>query len=672
MATSKELRDDLKKQQEKAKSYRRTPEEKATIDFVEERKDQMQQARSDSGIEKIWQAADKAYIPHDLGGKKGKKIFASEEEGMRSQQVILNKDDDWQEDSVPPNPYIKIQTALGIIVDNNPTAVMNPGAKKYTGNTQLMENLYKRSWEIASSKSACLKPFVFNCAKYGVGVGRTFPLTINRERRDGSKFTFYDDVFRESLNPWQVWFDESGRVGDPLSFNDVIYYKDYSWDKLKEQFGHLDNFKHIKPTVRYFDSETRTLKTAEEGEFKKGEGKIQERIWFYENLARDLWVVYTDSQKLPLVVSEIPKADKNMNLSVWFAPWTYRSDVSPYGIGVYEAMRNDHKLLLKVRNMTIDQLVLSIYKEWFYEGTDTLNSDGVQKIVPGRGRQVNNPQNIRWNEVPGPGRDAWNGIEFAENKIEESSGVTKGLTGEVTGSTAYETAQARESALKRMKTPLENITEALERDAYISLAIMEDLYSIPKIKLVAEDRYIDAVELLEMKGENGELPDYKEEYREIPANLKEDEDGNIIESDDEEFYTINPDHLPWSGTIKIKGQSIVAQSELLERVSTIEMANIIIPLFAQPPELVEKPAREIIKQYDKDPEDWLPDSWLNPQKQEQASPEDALKSLFVDPSQIDQQQQPAPTEAETVIPSSKINSPSNAFSNVKDSINKMI
>src|SRR3990167_6446453 len=137
---------------------------------------------------------------------------------------------DLQEESVPPNPYIKIQTALGIIVDRNPKAVFEPGAKKYEKNNTLMRNLYERSWDVAMSKDAALKPFVFNCAKYGKGVGRTFPLEITRDVRDLKVYnaedpkknkyeekthTYFDDVFRESLSPWQVYEDDAAIVGNP-------------------------------------------------------------------------------------------------------------------------------------------------------------------------------------------------------------------------------------------------------------------------------------------------------------------------------------------------------------------------------------------------------------------------------------------------------------------------
>jgi hypothetical protein len=266
MATPLQIKKDIAAQILGAVGYRKNSEDKAAYDMFIERRDYLKEFRKGTGIEEIWRAADKAYIPHKIEGKKGRKVLVSDDElGWRSTPINLNADDDWQEDSVPPNPYIKIQTALGIIVDRNPTAVLEPGAKQYEKNNILMKNLYERSWDIAMSRKTVLKPFVFNCAKYGMGVGRTFPLEITRDVSvlekfvpddpkknvyKESEFTYFDDVFRESLSPWQVWMDDNTVVGNPFSTNDVIYYKDYDWLKLKSQFGHLKNFKFVKPQMK--------------------------------------------------------------------------------------------------------------------------------------------------------------------------------------------------------------------------------------------------------------------------------------------------------------------------------------------------------------------------------------------------------------------------------------
>jgi hypothetical protein len=47
----------------------------------------------------------------------------------------------------------------------------------------------------------------------------------------------------------------------------------------------------------------------------------------------------------------------------------------------------------------------------------------------------------------------------------------------------------------------------------------------------------------------------------------------------------------------------------------LDMSNLLIPLLAGDPAVMLKPAKQILKIYGKDPEDWLPDAWLQPQPQ---------------------------------------------------------
>lgn len=660
--TPYELKKQIETQTKEAVGYRKSSEDKAAYDFVEARRLFLKQYRIGTGIEDIWRAADKAYVPHRTQLSAKRKVFVSDDElGWRSAPVDLVAEDNWQEDSVSPNPYIKIQTALGIIVDQNPSAIFNAGAKKYESNTLLMKNLYERSWQIAFSKDALLKPLVFNAARYGMGVGRTYPLNVTRSVEDIIKYdpsdpkkseyraveqTYFDDVFRESLTPWNVWFDDNSVVGNKFSCNDVIYFKDYTWDKFHKNFHNLKNFKYVVPQERIYNKEGE-LSDFEKGLGENTQAKYVERVWFYENLELDLLFIYTEGSNGVVLVNEpIPKRPKNKQLSVWYVPWTLRDDKSIYGIGVYEAMRNDHKIHNKIRNMTVDQLVLSIYREWFYSGTDTLEGDGAMKTRPGRGRQVSDPKNVKWNEVPGPGQEAWAGMEYFDNRIDIASGISKSLQGEVTGSTAFEISQARESALKRMKTPLDNICAGLETDAYISVGIIEDLYAVPKIKLLAEDKYIEPFEIdqYQREDESGyvEGEDYEKEYREVPLNLQKGDDGEITQSEATTFFRLSPEDLPWEGVIAIDGQSIVANSELLERVTTVELANLIVPLFSGPPEIGLKPATQILKKYNEDPVDWFPDAWLNP-------PEPQGKPLF---TPVGENGEPAeqPEGMDTVVP----------------------
>jgi len=639
---------ELKKQKEEhlanAPSYSISKEDKAAQDFFEDRKTVLKEYRKK--YEQIWNKADVAYIPHSLN-EKGKKILVSDDElGWRSTQITLGSDK-WQEDSISPNPYIKIQTALGIIVDRNPTGIFSPGSKKYQKNTPLIQNLYARSWDIAKSKEQ-LKLFVFNQAKYGIGIARTFPLKLERQGH-----VYYDDIFRENLDPRTVWLDNNTKPGNKFSCNDWIYYKDYDWDRFVEQFGHLENFKYVKITSANKENE----------DDDNDNEKV--RVWFYENLSRDNFFVQTDDN-IVLVNEELPQPVKNKRLSCWFAPWTIRSANEIHGIGVYEAMRNDYKIATKIRNMSTDQLTLSIYKEFFFEGTDNLEGDGQMLTRPGKGRQVVNPQNVRWNEIPGPGQESIEWLKYFEQLQEKSTGITATLEGAVIGKTAFETAQAREMALRRMKTPLDNILNALETEAYITLTIIEDLYSLPKIEELAEPRFIEQwneakQEMEIIKQTTQEVP------KEFPLKVEKDKEGNIIETDKEEFLEISPEDLPWEGVVKIKAQSILAQSELLERTTKLEMANIVIPLLEQPEEIVGKAAKQIIKVYGEDPKDWLPDSWLQ-EKQKPLFVPQGQQPVGQQP-QSPQQPQPVGGQAQTVQPSTQIRPQQGMVGNFINKIN---
>jgi hypothetical protein len=91
------------------------------------------------------------------------------------------------------------------------------------------------------------------------------------------------------------------------------------------------------------------------------------------------------------------------------------------------------------------------------------------KITPGRGVQ-NLGGKVDWLNVPGPGQEAFEGIKMIAAGIDDDSGITPTMQGEVTGKTLGEILNAKESALKRLNVPLENIMFALETEAYISLS----------------------------------------------------------------------------------------------------------------------------------------------------------------------------------------------------------
>lgn len=614
-------------------------------------------------LDQIWADADRDYVPHRLKTKKGKRVIATDEDkGWRGSVIELGADD-WQSDISQSNPFVKIQTALSIMIDQNPGAVMTPMNKKYQATNEIIRQLYQRSWEYAKSKPQ-LKLFVYNLAKYGWACARTYPLRVTRKVKVVKKFDNedpenteyeekeiieYNDIMRENLDPRNVWIDDGARPNNPLSLNDWLFRKVYDFDKAKEEFGKYKRWEMVQAGGNTQETVSTDQGGVSQNPQKDDTSKNLVEVFFYENKMKDLSMVVANG--VPIVMEPLPISDTKgvKRLSLWQTYWNLRHGESPYGIGIYEAIRYDQGMLDRIRNMTLDQLTLSIYKMFFYQGTGALTDTGDIKIKPGVGKQVLDPKNVNWLDIPGPGQDGYTGIQMMRQDVDEASGITAPLAGEITGKTAFEIAQAKESALKRLKNPLDNILEALNDEGYLTVSLMQLLYSIPETYEITDKRLIDDYmkeiqsdpELYEREpiaGEDG-LPMFNANgtmqdkfsakvYPEFPLNLNKDEKGNLIETEETQFFRIKPSCLPWEGIINIKSQSLLSPSKQVEKALETEMYNLLIPLMdsleryrtvymqlgknAQIDNLPNgKVAQAIVKLYDKDPRDIFPDEWLS-------------------------------------------------------------
>ncbi|MFZ2151792.1 MAG: hypothetical protein WAV09_01645 [Minisyncoccia bacterium] len=629
--------------------------------FVKKRIEQLQKTRKNHyghDLDKIWADADRDYVPHRLNNT-GKRVLVEEDEskGWRGTSSLVKLgSDNWQSDVSQSNVFIKIQTALGILIDQNPSGVLTATTKKHQATTELIRQLYQRSWEFARSRGQ-LQLFVFNLAKYGWAAARTYPLRIEREvevlteynQEDPDKSVYekktvveYNDIYRENLDPRNTWIDDMAKPNNPMSIKDWAWRKVYDPDVAEEEFGKYPLFAQAKLAS---GNTTETI----EGDVKGGKEFQSENlmeVFFYENRIKDLFEVHING--VPVIQEPLPIADAkgNKKLSLWQTFWNLRHAESPYGIGIYEAIRFDQAMLDRIRNMTVDQLTMSIYKMFFYQGTQNLQETGQINITPGVGKQVIDPKNINWMEVPGPGQDAWLGIDMFRKDLDESSGITDPLIGVVTGKTAFEIAQAKESALKRMKQPLDNILEALNQEGYITISLIQLLYSIPETYQITDPALIDAY-LAETGGDQSlyergqsEIGENGEEvpgaftakvYPEFPLNLDKDDQDNLVETSDTQFFRVKPDFLNWEGIINVKAQSILTPSKQVDKALDLEFYNMLIPLLQNPPELYNKIAKEMCKLYDKDPKDVLPELWVNDQmlEQQQMAQQQAAEPLMV-------------------------------------------
>ncbi|KKK82299.1 hypothetical protein LCGC14_2804790, partial [marine sediment metagenome] len=265
-------------------------------------------------------------------------------------------------------------------------------------------------------------------------------------------------------------------------------------------------------------------------------------------------------------------------------------------------------------------------------------------------------------------------IDRIKKDIDESSGITETLQGITTGNnTAFEIAQAKEAALKRLKTPLDNILDALNQEGYITVSLMQILYSIPEIIKVTDQQLIEDYlkdiqsdpELFERKprmedgefvlDENGQPQEdfFARVFPEFPLNLEKDEKGNLMETQDTRIFRIKPKFLKWEGIINIKAQSILTPSKQVDKALDLEMFNMLIPLLSNDSQIYSKIAKSLVKLYDKDPKEILPDSWLQeqaPQPEQQGQEE----SIIIPAEGAGQGQQATPrTDAERLVPSTQ-------------------
>ena len=615
-------------------------------------------------IEDIWRDADREYTPHELQFEKTKVRFESDEEtGLRSRLVKVGTEEDWQSNMASPELYVKVNSALSILVEMNPEATFEPAARKYEAMTELAYANWKQSWEVSGARHQ-MKNFVFNLGKYGTGVGRTYPKKIEMVKKIRTEYykgnpdkdvyierniVKFDGLFRESLNPWQVWFSELARPGDMSSMDDWYWEKNYSWDKFQSEFKDMD----IASVKKGMYIKEKSIESAQE----LPQDTIT--VGFYESQHRDQYLIWIPSSSI--LIYKSPLTNDDGLLSLWYAQWSLRDDRSPWGIGIYEIIRQDAVMYDRLKNMTMDQLTLSIYKMFFYKGTDILGENGQLVLSPGKGEQVSDPKAITFVEVPGAGEEAWRGLDFIKKSMDETSGVSQQITGNFGGKTLGQDLQAKDASLERLKTPLDYILAALEQEAYLSLSWIDQIMSTPQI-MEYEDFDALAAALKEMgltdqqiavyqkeateptpdnqfvfsdeePDENGKQKKFANVYREVGLKMTMDQDGVLQESKDRSFYRFGLDlpigYLKWRGIVRVKPKSVLVPSKDLEKRMKLDLFNLLYPaiqsMMATPQHIpgLLPPIQQIIKVFDEDIRDWMDKDFFDQLlKQSQQPPAD--------------------------------------------------
>lgn len=618
---------------DEAKTWEPNETDRKLVGYINRRIGEMKDFRKGLKIEKIWKEADEEYVPHELElGTTRKRFETDQDTGLRSRMVKVGDDtQQWRQNSSAPTLLEKIQTAISIIVDNQPEANLVALEKKFEKTTDLAYSLWKRNWQITNAKEK-LKLFIFDLIKYGWATQRTYPRVVKynksvliesdldnpeNNKYENNELIWFNDVDRDNLDPFRTWIDELTKPYDPYSMNECYYEIDYSYDGAKAEFEQYTNWKFV-PRDAVVSVDDKKVDAGEEG-LKQRKDIVT--IGFFESRLKDIFIIWLPKNKLILSQSPLPNDDGM--LSITHAPYILRSSKSPYGISLWQIIKQNKSLYDKMKNMTMDQLVLSIMKFGFFSGTSVNLGDGKMEIVPGQARQLTSSTGkpeVNWMEIPGPGQEAWKGLEVIEAMMDSESGISPTLEGEVTGKTLGEILHAKESSLKRLKVPVENIAWAIEQDAYLTLSWMSQVYSIPTVKEFASEK-----ELFEYEKENEithwELFKKDDEKADIMATYLpqlslhlEDNKGELTKSKESKFFQvgkdIKPSQMKWRGLFKVIPRSIIDKSQELIKASKTELFNMLAPLLQFPPELYANAVKQILKLHEEDEKDWLPDSWV--------------------------------------------------------------
>ena len=145
--------------------YNPSVEESLIQKYVDKRVSAMKTYRVNLKVEKDWLDSDKEYVPSEISLTQKKRLEQNQDTGLRSKLVTVSGDEDSWRSSISDGVLLsKIQSAISIIIDRDPSAAMTALVKKFEKTSFLMNGLWKRNWKVAKGKQI-LKLFAFDLAK---------------------------------------------------------------------------------------------------------------------------------------------------------------------------------------------------------------------------------------------------------------------------------------------------------------------------------------------------------------------------------------------------------------------------------------------------------------------------------------------------------------------------
>jgi len=553
------------------KDFKNKPEnkDKERIQELQDRFKEIEGFERKKDIRNKLEKWNKLYVPHQF-----------QKFGMRR----------WQSRSAKNLAFTKINTALAVLIEQNPDFSFFQRADQDKPSIPLWKSLLGYIDDIGKSKVQ-LKRFFFNLAKDGIAIGQAYwKYDVRKVKFEKSYDPETDEAeYEEKLiedfnNPYwavlerkDVYIDDTATSWNPMDEHPIR-------DWFKRVIYDEEEFKTRFPKEKYPNAE----EVQPGGELTKqgidktmlATGKKQYEVLFYENKPKDQFAILSNG----VLLRDRPLPYRHKQLSIFGTKWWEKpNDID--GIGICEAIENDEAMLDNLANATIDEINLLI-KRILIVGYGEELSDEELELAPNKVLRLRDPAVAKWLEKSGVGAEPFNQQAVIKGDIDEKTGITKELMGAMPArrQTATETAINREAGLRRIKPPLENVEDAMEVKERLIISLTKQIYAIPTKKELDEK----GMEVLT-------------EYRKVrlPVEIKE---GKVSPSTKENIVEITPSQLMAEPDIKIKHMSMMPISKALEKQDTIQFYSLI----ASHPYLdAYKAFRNLCEAFEEDPEIWM-------------------------------------------------------------------
>ncbi len=562
--------------------YKPSTKDKERIKFLQDRFKQIEEAEKKKDLRAKLEKWNAIYVPHQFN------------------KIGLKK---WQSKSAKNLAFTKIQTAVAVVVEQNPGFQFFQRTDQDKPLIPLWKSLLDYIGDVGRS-FVQLKKFFFNLFKDGTAVGQVYWKYETREvqveksydlEKDEAKYETktiedFNNPYWAVLERKDVYIDETAKTWDPKGehpvrdwFKRIVYDKDAFENRFPET--KYPNVKYCKPGGELADEGTDKVMLTT--------GKEQYEALFYENKPKDGFSILCNG----VLLRDRPLPYKHKQLSIFGCKLFERPDDID-GIGFPEAIENDEAMLDTLSNTRLDQIILDIYKVLKVGFGEELE-DYELELEPNKILRLRDPAVASWMESSKVGSEAFQEEAVIKSDIDEKTGVSKELLGGMAQrrQTATETAINREAGLRRLKTPLENVEDAMEIKERLMIGMVKQIYSVPAKKELDEGG-------MEILG-----------YRKVRLPI-EMEKGEFMPSTTQAVFEIRPEYLMNEPDIKIRHMSMMPISKAMVRQDVMSFYSLI---GSHPYTDTFKAYNKICEAWEQDVEDWRMSEEQIAQQQQQAT-----------------------------------------------------